>query len=511
MGKLFLLTIASVLLTLSSWAQTSGTTGSLTWSISEDAMFLTVSGTGEMPDYNPISSIKDELPPWYSYRASITNIIVEEGVTSIGDGAFAHFDMKLASVSIPNSVSRIGKWAFLYGSFKSITLPESVKIIDDYAFYSCYALTSLTISGYYLERIGRYAFGCSCCLTSISFSGTVGEIASDAFSDCGEAIYADGEKPEEPVYEVLYNEDKTVLLKYPAKKADTEFTIPGSVIRIEERAFADCKNLASVIIPETVTSMGTGAFAGCSGLTSVIIPGSVSEIEEYTFFGCWRLASVTLSEGVINIGDRAFNSCSSLEFLVLPEGLKRIGIKAFSECVSLTFVVIPESVTTIEYAAFGLCENLVSVTLPAGIIDIHEEAFAGCTNLTIVEVAWDTPLSVSSAVFKDTDTSQSTLYVPFNTKTLYENAEVWNKFGAIIEKAPAAPTAIAGINKAAASIKPVLNGISIETKETSPVSVYNALGQRIYQSIFTGSTEIRLNKGVYIVKIGETNAKVLVK
>jgi hypothetical protein len=511
MAKFFLLTIASVLLTLSSWAQMSGTTGSLTWSISEDAMSLTISGMGEMPDYNPISSINADLPPWYPHKASITNIIIEEGVTSIGDAAFAHFDMRLASVSIPNSVTRIGKWAFLYGSLQSITLPESVKIIDDYAFYSCYALASLTISGDYLERIGKYAFGGSCCLYSISFSGTVGEIAAGAFSDCGEAIYADGKKPEEPMYEVLYNEDKTVLLKYPAKKKDAEFTIPGTVIRIEEGAFVDCKNLVSVTIPETVTSIGAEAFAGCSGLTSVIIPGSVSDIEEYTFFGCRRLDSVILLEGVINIGNYAFSGCSGLTLLSLPEGLKRIGIKSFSECISLTSVVIPESVTTIEYAAFGLCENLVSVTLPAGIIDIHEQAFAGCINLTVMEVAWNTPLSVSSEVFKDTDTSQSTLYVPFDTKTLYENAEVWNKFGNIIEKAPAAPTPIAGINKAAASIKPVSNGISIETKEASPVSVYTTLGQKIYQSILAGSTEIRLNKGVYIVKVGEASDKIFVK
>ena len=91
---------------------------------------------------------------------------------------------------------------------------------------------------------------------------------------------------------VLYNKNKTVLIRYAIGKSDTEFIIPGSVTNIGKHAFEDCSSLTSVSIPEGVTSIGDDAFSRCSSLTSVSIPSSVTSIGDYAFWDCSSLADI---------------------------------------------------------------------------------------------------------------------------------------------------------------------------------------------------------------------------
>ena len=209
MKKLFTLIVAICATTLA-WADDSGWCGSnVTYSFVSSTGTLTISGTGTMYSYSDVSNW-----PWYNYRSSIKKVVINNGVTSIGDYAFTYCK-GLTSITIPNSVTSIGYYAFSGCSgLTSVTIPNSVTSIGGGAFNKCSGLTSITIPN------------------------SVTSIAESAFFGC------------------------TGL---------TSLTIPNSVTSIEEYAFQKCTGLTSVTIGNGVTSIGTGAFSGCTGLTSMTV------------------------------------------------------------------------------------------------------------------------------------------------------------------------------------------------------------------------------------------------
>lgn len=111
-----------------------------------------------------------------------------------------------------------------------------------------------------------------------------------------------------------------------------------SVTKIGNYAFAECKNLTSVTIPETVTSIGEGAFSECSGLTSVTIGDGVTSIDDEAFKDCASLTSVTIPNSMISIGGSAFRGCKGLTDVIIPDGVTSIGGSAFQNCSGLTSV-----------------------------------------------------------------------------------------------------------------------------------------------------------------------------
>jgi len=155
----------------------------------------------------------------------------------------------LTSVTIPNSVTDIGGGAFEgCTSLTSVTIPDSVTSIGNTAFYNCTSLTSVTIPNS-VTSIGNNAFAYCTSLTAINV-------------DAGNSAYISDNG-------VLYNKTKTTLIRYPAGKTGTTFTIPNSVTSIESGAFSWCTGLASVTIGNGVTSIGEYAFSIGTSLTSV--------------------------------------------------------------------------------------------------------------------------------------------------------------------------------------------------------------------------------------------------
>jgi hypothetical protein len=310
--KIVLLLTVLLLSAATGFAQTSGTCGeNLTWTLEDGT--LTISGTGEMPDYS------SDYAPWYSDREAIISVIIEDGVTSIGSHAFYDCS-RLASVTIPNSVTSIGSYAFYNcSSLISVNIPNSVTSIGDGAFYNCFSLVAIDV-------------------------------------DANNAAYASENG-------VLFNKEKTTLIKYPTGKADADYTIPENVISIGERAFFSCNNLAAVTIPNSVTSIGESAFYRCSSLALVTIPNSVTSIGGGAFLACSNLAAVTIPNSVTSIDNSAFLGCSSL-----------------------TSVTIPNSVTSIDHAAFEVCSSLISVTIPNSVTSIGIYAFYRCRSLTAIDV-----------------------------------------------------------------------------------------------------------------------------
>ena len=270
----------------------------LTWKLDADGT-LTISGTGAMKNYDY------DNPSPVCNNSNVKKVVIEDGVTSIGNWAFESCS-SLTSITIPNSVTSIGAYAFSNCYYlTNITIPNSVTSIENYAFRACSSLTSITIPD---------------SVTSI------GELA---FYDCDRL---------------------------------TSITISNSVTSIGERAFAYCSSLTSITIPDSVTSIGEAAFAGCSSLTSITIPDSVTSIGEYAFQSCSSLTSITIPDSVTSIGWYAFSNCESLTSITIPDSVTSIGSRAFSECYILKTISL-SCKSSLKRSDFGDKADLVSYTL----------------------------------------------------------------------------------------------------------------------------------------------------
>lgn len=336
------------------------------------------------------------------------------------------YDGTATSVTIPDSigdepVTAIGYMAFSNCTgLESVSIPSSVKWIDERAFFDCTSLKEIELPTS-MDRIGHSAFGntpwleeqlseneflvwdgilfdanTETCTGSITIPDTVTTIADGAFSECMQI--------------------KSV-------------TIPGSVHSIGEQAFFCCFALEELSIAEGVTEIGSVAFGACDGMTTAYIPASVESLDTKAFFLCEKLAEISVSpdnkyycakngavldkdekrllicpsgvteftvpESVDVIGMGAFTYNERLTNVTLPPTLKEIEALAFCSCPVLTGIVIPEGTEKIGMMAFEDCTSLQTITLPSSIAQIKNSAFSYCDALTDVfyndvEDRWET-------------------------------------------------------------------------------------------------------------------------
>ena len=374
----------------------SGTCGdNLTWKLNSSGT-LTISGTGRMHDY--LSSFTGETTaPWISYKNEIKSAKIGSGVTYIGTAAFRRCT-SLTSVTIPNSVTTIGEYAFSMSGLTSVTIPGSVTFMGRYAF-SCDNLASVTISEG-VTSIGNLAF-ISSGLTSITIPKSVTSIGNSAFSGCPSVKTITVTKGNS-----VYYSAGNCLIKAASKELvvgcqNSVIPTDGSVTSIGDSAFSGCIGLTSVTIPEGVTSIRDSAFSGCIGLTSVTVPEGVTNIGSYAFSSCSYLGSVTIPRSVTSIGSAAFTNCDRLYRVYISDMAAWCGIdfsndgsNPLSQGCNLylngelvTNLVIPEGVTGIGNYAFYGYRSLTSITIPASVTSIGGKAFVGCSSVETISVA----------------------------------------------------------------------------------------------------------------------------
>ncbi len=411
-----------------------------------DGTVLTISGTGAMYDYYNNNS------PWYSYIDSISKVVIDDGVTSIGNWAFNGCG-NLENVEIANSVVSIGDFAFRYcSSLKSISLPEQLSEISDYLFYGCTSLETVYVPAT-VTRIGAYAFDSCGALTTVNFGCTKQEYenivinqyndplhnatkiyhehtyenACDTTCNCGfvrEITHAFGEyvSNNDATYEADGTKTRTCSIcgfkdtvvdvgtKKPSGKCgeNLNWYLDGTVLTISGTGSMTNytsssvspwgKDITKVVIKDGVTGVGSRAFYYCESLTSVTIPDSVTSIGYSAFYECSSLMSVTIPDSVTSIGNYAFYGCTSLTSVTIGNSVTSIGDSAFSGCTSLISIDLPDGLTSIGSSAFGYCGSLTKVDIPDSVTSIGYDAFRYCESLTSVTIP-DSVTSIGNNAF----------------------------------------------------------------------------------------------------------------
>ena len=414
----------------------------LSWTL-DDAGELIIRGIGEMIDYKYTNNeISISPPPWYVQRELIQTIVIENGVTNIGNWSFQDCT-NLINVIIAKSVCSIGKGSFYNcSSLSHITIPDTVVNIGEDAFSDCISLLSIEIPNG-ITRIRSDTFNncsallnitlpntlssielrafCFCSsLNSISFPDSLSQIGLIAFEGCTnltEFIVGEGNTVYKSIDGVLFNKDMTELIYYPAGKQDQSYKIPKGITTVGYEAFFQCENIVNVIIPEGVINIEYGAFYGCVSLTSISIPGSIINIDTNAFYQCvnltniiiaddiktkefirsysWHLLSITLPENLEYLGEYAFGGTNVGESIdvdfILPWDISTVEDEGFigipAQCIQ-----IDKKMKTIGSKAFGKCKKLQYIIFRSRGIQLAEDVFDGCNTLLIVGSEFDLTL-----------------------------------------------------------------------------------------------------------------------
>jgi len=325
----------------------------------------------------------------FSDCISLSDISIPNGVTTIGSYAFDGCT-SLTSIYIPASVDTIGENAFSNcTSLTNIVVDDendSFKSIDGVLFnYDCTEIIAYPAG----KKNKEY-----------TIPDNVVTIGNDIFSNCTllTNIVVDDENDNfKSIDGVLFNYDCTEIIAYPSGKENKEYTIPQSVTSINN-AFRYCSNLKNIFVDED-----NGNFKSINGVlcdyhlntlirypagrseTEYTIPNSITEIDEYAFSNTVNLQSVAIPDSVTYI-DHAFYNCDSITNIILPNSLNSIGHSAFYDCDNIASIVLPDSVSRINYCAFCSCDNITNIVLPNSVKHIDCYAFRGCDKLNSITI-----------------------------------------------------------------------------------------------------------------------------
>jgi len=364
---------------------------------------LTIFGSGDMTDFTSNNM------PWASDKDVIKSVVIQKNVTSIGSYAFYKF-ASLTSVTIPDTVKKIGNYSFSHATLANLNLPSSVVSIGTNAFeYTNIAQLNIPDS---VTSIGPSSFIYCANLAQVNIGVGLESIGDGAFFGCTKlATIAVNESNSHfvSVENVLFDHDVSKLVVFAPAKTNTTYDIPATVKSLAVQAFAYAVVLDTVIIPDGVSVISDGAFSYCTYLKNITIPDSVEAIGDSAFEACTYLTTITVPNGVVSIGKKAFASCNALTEVSLSDSLISIGEGAFSSCKALKSMVLPDNVESIGKSAFASCPALINISLPGSLKSIGESAFASCTSLASITIP-ERVTSIERKAFNSCTKLQSVFY-----------------------------------------------------------------------------------------------------
>ena len=426
-------------------ADASGSAGeNVSWSYNAATKTLRIWGEGPMDDYAATAS-PAVYAPWNDYQAEIEHVVVESGVTTIGNCAFWGCTA-LTDAHMPNSLTRIGNGAFYNcAALKDAPIPNGVTTILQAAFSGCESLTSVTVPDT-VTSLGHDAFSRCTALADVKLSNSLAMIDNSTFDHCTSL-------------ETISIPNGVTEIRNGAFLASglTSLTLPSGLTTIGPNAFNACASLSEVTLPASLTSVGLAAFLNCTALTTATYPGTEAQwtanvtvgtrndpllnalhftdgadasgaagenvswsyneaskalriwgtgpMEDYrtTYANGsasvatdssapWRdyrsvIETVSIEDGVTSIGSSSFAACTNLANVEIPDSVVTIGSNAFDSCSALVQVTVPGTVTDIGDSAFRYCTAMTNATIPSGVGSIGARAFQYCSSLTAVSVA----------------------------------------------------------------------------------------------------------------------------
>ncbi len=369
-------------------------------------------------------------------------IELAEGVEEIADEAFAGHG-QFVKFTLPSTLKKIGKRAFMGTSIIKLTLPEGLEEIGEEAFKDCIRMYKNVIPST-VRKVGKNAFDGCYRLGSLRLRATEvpetwdkdfkgnGDLGVLCNSPSFEDTYQEDahyDEFEELVYvtsvdkelvadcnqaaniswlEVTYNVNKIMPNAFEKNNRLVTVVINdyGSrspiytkgVREIGEGAFRGCKNLKNLTIVYGVEKIGKEAFAD-TGVEYLDIPNTVKEIGEGAFRNCKKLKKVFLEPGLTaTISKEMFRGCEALEEVIIPDGVKRVEYGAFMECKELKKIKFPKTVDNVGESVLLVCPALKEANLPENLTEIPKATFFGCESLKTVQIP-DSVTTIGDSAF----------------------------------------------------------------------------------------------------------------
>lgn len=389
-----------------------------TWSLSANKTVLTISGSGDMYACDP--------QPWEPYVLEIKEIIVEAGITSIGDCAFKGCAF-VTTASIPETIVKIGKNAFdgcldLNGmqipagvteigarafnqcsSLENIKIPEGVTTLEYQVFYNCRGMKEIDIP-VGVTTIKRGAFEQCIFLGKVNFLGDAPSMEENAFYMApAKGYYEYSNKTWTQDIVQMYERilPLEALNVPPPPRSGTfgrsnimEWKLENGTLYITGNGYMDGffvldkdmpwypyrEQVQAVVLTGNMQNIYSGAFVDCVNLKSVTFPDGLETIFDHVFAGCTGLEEIQIPDSVTQIMDAAFDHCTSLKSVKLPKNLRVLGMRSFESCESLETIELPSKLVIISTGAFA-ASGLKEIKIPASVEEIGESAFSLCTKL----------------------------------------------------------------------------------------------------------------------------------
>ena len=374
-------------------------------------------------DFRDMNGLKQVVVPVKSFEKYFKSLSLRSGIKIvrdtdadfvIEDGVLIYYGGSNEEVIIPDSVKRIENFAFYNNNIiKTVVIPDSVIEIGENAFQNCTELTTVELSSE-ITTIGNYAFyGCG------NLKGTL--VLPEKLTSLGDCAFS-------------------------GTSISGDLVIPEGIERIGASVFANCSSLdGTLILPQNLKKIGNSAFYNCTSIKGELtLPDGLETIGDSAFAGCKNITgALTIPETVTTIESSAFERSGIEKISSWPASVTTIKANMFSGCTSLSGrLIIPDSVTKIENDAFSNCTGITDIVFGRGLTNIYSyvygsNGFNNCPAVETITFLGEKPPYINNSIWSETNSSDSvsrffndtrtfknlkTIYVPDDSYQAYVNA-----------------------------------------------------------------------------------------